>query len=399
VSHLEIRTDAALRDYCSQLVESSLVGLDTEFVSEYSYRPQLCLVQVIDDGGRMAMIDSMAVEDLTPFWEIVAEAGREIVVHAGRGELEFCLRATGRLPETVFDVQIAAGLAGIEYPANYGSLIAQVLGEKPNKHETRTDWRRRPLSSRQIEYAMDDVRHLRPLRDAIAERLASLGRLEWLREEMTRWLDEVHRSLTHQRWRRVSGNSGLDRRALAVLRELWQWREEEAERRDKPVRHVLRDDLIVELAKRKTADVKRIGTVRGLERGDLRRHVDDMARHIRRALELPEEECPSKATSQQVPQMSVLGQFLFSALGSVCRERSLAPSLVGSPNDVRELITHRLYGKPEHPPALAQGWRAEVVGRLFDDLLSGKTSVRIVDAASEHPLAFDRVDETGADEG
>ncbi|NLE38554.1 MAG: ribonuclease D, partial [Pirellulaceae bacterium] len=238
MSHLEIRTDAALRDYCRHLADSSLVGLDTEFVSEYSYRPRLCLAQVVDDRGRMAMIDSMAVEDLTPFWEIVATAGREIVVHAGRGELEFCLRATGRLPEKVFDVQIAAGLAGIEYPANYGTLISQVLGEKPNKHETRTDWRRRPLSSRQIEYAMDDVRHLRPLRDAIAGRLESLNRLEWLREEMARWLDEVHRSLTHQRWRRVSGNSGLDRRALAVLRELWQWREEEAERRDKPVRHV-----------------------------------------------------------------------------------------------------------------------------------------------------------------
>jgi ribonuclease D len=333
----------------------------------------------------------LAIEDMSPLWETIADDQREIIVHAGRGEMEFCLHAVGRLPSNVFDVQIAAGLAGIEYPASYNSLLNKVLGVKPGKHETRTDWRRRPLSSRQIAYAMDDVRHLMPLRETLSGRLQSLGRTDWFGEEMAAWLAEVERTLTRDRWRRVSGNSGLDRRGLAVLRELWQWREKEAARRDKPVRRVLRDDLMVELAKRKTADLKRIRTVRGLERGDLRRHLGDIAEHIRRALELPEEDCPRKAPSTVVPQLSVLGQFLFSALGSVCRERNLSPGLVGTPSDVRELIVWRLRGRQGHPPALAEGWRAEVVGRLFDDLLSGKMAVRIADAESEHPLAFDAI--------
>ncbi|HLA85486.1 MAG TPA: HRDC domain-containing protein [Thermoguttaceae bacterium] len=389
--HIEIKTPDALRDYCRRLDDSTFIGFDTEFVSEYSYHPVLCLVQVIDASGEVGLIDAMAVEDLEPLWEVIADDRREVVFHAGRSEMEFCHRAVGRLPANVFDVQLAAGLAGIEYPASYGSLISRVLGEKPNKHETRTDWRRRPLSSRQISYAVDDVRHLRPLRDELAGRLDALGRREWLREEMAAWLKHIEHAATAENWRRVSGNSGLDRRSLAVLRELWRWRETEAARRDKPVRHVLRDDLLVELARRKTDDPKRIRSVRGLERGDLQRQLGELAGHIRRAIELPEDECPATSEPQNIPQLAVLGQFLFAALGSVCREASLAPALVGTPNGVRELISHRLYNRPAHPPALARGWRAEVVGNLFEDLLAGKKSIRITDPASDCPLAFDAI--------
>lgn len=392
--HLDITTADALADYCRRLAESATVGLDTEFVSEYSYRPRLCLVQLVDDRGEVALVDAVAVEDLDPLWKTLAAGDREIILHAGRSEMEFCLRAAGCLPENIFDVQIAAGLVGIDYPANYGSLITKVLGHKPDKHETRTDWRRRPLTPRQIAYAVDDVRHLHPLRDALGQRLASLGRIEWLRQEMAEWRQQVEHDLTREHWRRVSGNSGLDRRSLAVLRELWRWREKEAARRDKPVRHVMRDDLLVEVARRKTADPKRICSVRGLQRGDLQRRLGDLARHIQRALDLPDDECPTVSLALAIPQLSVLGQFLFSALGSVCREASLAPAMVGTPNQVRELVAHRLYGRPEHPPALARGWRAEVVGNLFEELLAGKKSVRITDPASDHPLAFDAIENT-----
>ena len=390
--HLEIKTAGELADYCDRLADSSLVGLDTEFVSEYTYRPVLCLAQIIDERGEVALVDAMAIDDLSPLWKIIADDRREVVFHAGRSEMEFCLRAAGRMPSNAFDVQIAAGLAGIDYPASYSSLIVKVLGAKPGKHETRTDWRRRPLSARQLAYAADDVIHLRPLRDALREQLDSLGRLEWLTEEMALWLEQIQLAATQERWRRVSGNSGLDRRSMAVLRELWRWREKEAERRDKPVRHVLRDDLMVELARRKTADLKRIRSVRGLERGDLKRHLGELGQCIADALELTEDDCPKKHPSKNIPQLAVLGQFLFSALGSVCRERSLAPSMVGTPNQVRELISHRLYNHPEQPPALARGWRAEVVGNLFEELLAGKKSVRITDPASDHPLAFDVIE-------
>ena len=160
-----------------------------------------------------------------------------------------------------------------------------------------------------------------------------------------------------ERWRRVSGNSGLDARSLAIVRELWKWRDAEAQRRDQPPRRVLRDDLIIELARRQTADVKRIRAVRGMERGDLLRRVGDIAAAIQFALALPEEQCPPRRLREPSLQLSVLGQFLFAALGSICRQAQLAPNLVGSPNDIRELVAYRTNHGNETPPPAAFGPR------------------------------------------
>jgi ribonuclease D len=392
VSYLNITSDQQLQHFCAGLAGCAWIGFDTEFVSEHSYRPHLCLVQVITED-RMALIDAIALADLRPFWEAIAAPGHETIVHAGRGEVEFCLRAVGKPPAGLFDVQLAAGLIGIEYPAGFRTLIYKLLGETARKEETRTDWRRRPLSQRQIEYALDDVRYLPRLAEKLKSKLTRLGRSGWLEEEMRSWLEEVDRAFRQERWRRVSGNSGLDRRSLALVRELWRWREAEAQRRNCPVRRVLRDDLIIELAKRQTADVKRIQAVRGLERGDLSRQIPKMAACIERALKLPDEECPPLAHREPAPQLSVLGQFLFSALGSLCRQAQLAPSLVGTPNDIRDLISYRTeHGASEPPPLLARGWRAGIVGQLFEDLLAGRKSVRVADATSDSPLVFEPVE-------
>jgi ribonuclease D len=388
-SHANITTAEQLSSYCEHLARAKQIAFDTEFVSERTYRPVLCLVQVAADG-QLALVDPLAIKDLTPFWEAVSRPGHETIVHAGRGELEFCLQAVGRAPAGLFDVQIAAAFVGIEYPAGYGTLIGKLLGETPNKAETRTDWRRRPLSRRQIQYALDDIRHLPAIRDKLHARLTALGRTGWVREEMAAWQEEVQWAMSQDRWRRVSGNTGLASRSLAIVRELWRWREAEAQRRNCPPRRVLRDDLVIELAKRQSADVKRIEAVRGLDRGDLKRQLPKIAEAIQRGLELAEDECPQPVRHETTPQLSVLGQFLFSALGSACRQLELAPPLVGSPSDIRDWIAHRM-GQPgsRRPPRLARGWRAEVVGHLFDDLLAGRLAVRVGDPKSESPLVLE----------
>jgi ribonuclease D len=400
VDYESITTDTRLGEFCEELAISPWIALDTEFVSEHTYRPDLCLIQV-STPGRLAMIDTIIVHDVRPFWQAVVDGNHETIVHAARGEMEFCLLAVDRLPKNLFDVQLAAGLAGIEYPAGYGTLVAKLLGESSQKQETRTDWRKRPLSKRQIDYAVRDVYYLGLIRDRLHARLEELGRLAWMKEETQSWCEELFRTTSSERWRRVSGTAGLDQRSLAIVHELWKWREGEAKRRDQPARRVLRDDLIIELAKRQTADVKRIRAVRGLERGDLVRKIDDIAACIQRAMDLPGEQCPRRTPREATPQLSVLGQFLFAALASVCRQANLAPNLVGGPNDIRDWIAWRLAtpaggqpagANPDNPrrkPKLASGWRAEFVGRLFDDLLSGKTSIRIGDPASESPLILE----------
>ncbi len=388
MSYHHIATPGQLAEFVPRLANADAIAFDTEFVSEDTYRSDLCLIQVAA-GDELAVIDPLAAGDVSEFWQAIAAGGHETIVHAGREELVFCLAATGRRPANLFDIQIAAGMVGYEYPAGYGALLSKVLGERPQKGETRTDWRRRPLSRQQIEYALNDVRYLRAVRDRLHEKLAALGRLEWMQAEMTAWQDEVEAHRTAERWRRVSGTNGLSARALAIVRELWRWREAEAARRDSPVRRVLRDDLIVELAKRRSADPKQIRMVRGMERGDLQRLLPKIAEHIAVALELPEEDLPRTERRDTPNQINLLGQFLSSALTSICRSAQIAPSIVGTASDVRELIAFRLGYGGDEPPVLARGWRAEVVGQVIDDLLAGRKSIRIADPLSDDPLAFE----------
>lgn len=387
-----ITTERQLSELCRRLSDAPWIAFDTEFVSEHTYRPQLCLVQVGIEG-HLAAIDPLAVRDLTPFWQTLSEGEHETIVHAGREELVFSLAAVDRPPARLFDVQLAAGFIGLEYPAGYGNLISRLLGRTPRKGETRTDWRRRPLSERQIDYALEDVRHLPDLRDKLRSRLEELGRVAWFQTEMADFQAEVAGMRNRERWRKVAGSSGLSSRSQAIVRELWQWREQEAARRDCPTRRVLRDDLIVELAKRRSPDPKQVRAVRGMERGDLQRHLPEIGQAVARALDVPDDACPVAVRRDASPQLTMLGQFLSSALSSICRAAEVAPSLVGTPNDVRELVAYQL-GELETTggelPVLAQGWRAEVVGHLLDDLLAGKVSIRIRDPRAEQPLAFER---------
>ncbi|MEX2112586.1 MAG: HRDC domain-containing protein [Pirellulales bacterium] len=389
-----VTTDRALAKLCADLAGAESIAFDTEFVSEHSYRPELCLIQVAA-GDRLAVIDPQTLKSIEPFWELLATPGHQTIVHAGREELLFCLAAAGRPPHELFDVQICAGLVGYEYPAGYGSLLAKLVGKRLEKGETRTDWRRRPLTAGQIDYALDDVRYLDEMAFKLRRRLAEMGRTGWMEAEMASWMSDVRATRSGERWWKVSGTSNLSRRSLAVVREIWRWREAEAERRDCPTRRVLRDDLIVELAKRRSSDPAQIRALRGMERGDLRRCLGELAAAVGRAMALPDEECPDTPPRDTQPQSSVLGQFLTSALGSICRSAEVAPSMVGTASDVRELVAYRLAladgNVVPEPPLLDRGWRAEVVGRVIDDLLDGKLAVRIQDPRSDDPLSFDPV--------
>jgi ribonuclease D len=385
-----IATERELLDFCSAAESARIIAFDTEFVSEDSYRPELCLVQVAADD-RLAVIDPYPIDDLTPFWNLLAAEGHTTVVHAGREELRFSLAAIGRGPHNLLDVQIGAGLIGMEYPAAYSTLVSKLLGQTLPKGETRTDWRKRPLSQRQLEYAVHDVYYLERLSEILLQRLQELGRESWLADEMLAWQEQIRDFEHGERWTRTSGIAGLSRRNLAIVRELWGWRDEEARRRNQPTKRILRDDLIVELARRQTADPKRIKALRGMERGDIQKQMPRLVAAIETALKLPEDSLPSLDRRPVRSHLNVLGQFLATALGSICRSADVAPSIVGTAQDVRDLIAHhlKLTDAGDEVPALAQGWRAQVVGRVIEDLISGQLAIRISDPLAEEPLSFE----------
>ena len=387
-----VTTEPQLRDLVGRLASQPHVAFDTEFVSEHTYRSQLCLVQVAAPGV-LAVIDTLAVRELEPFWRLLAEPGRTTIVHAGREEMGFILQAIKARPADLFDVQVAAGLVDHDYPAGYAAVVRRFLGLPTNKGETRTDWRKRPLSDAQLVYAVDDVRHLEELWRTLEGRLEKFGRTAWMAEEMLSWQDDVEESFTRKRWRRVSGLGNLSRRELAVARELWHWRDAVAEQRDMPPRRVLRDDLLVELAKRKDADEQQISLIRGMQRSDLRHILKGITAAIDRGLSLPDAELPGGDRHRPPPaQLNVLGQFCATAIAGECRRKHLAPALVGTASDMRDLLAHRLgHGEDERPPLLATGWRKEVVGDLVDDLLAGRAALRIGDVRAHDPLVIDRL--------
>lgn len=379
-----------LAEFCESVAHAPRIAFDTEFVSEDTYRPELCLVQVAV-GTRLAIIDPLAIPDMTPFWNLIVAPGHESIVHAGREEFRFCRWSTGNRPHRLFDVQLAAGLIGLEYPAAYSNLISKLLGKSLSKGETRTDWRRRPLSDSQLEYALLDVVYLEPLRNMLASKIDSLGRAGWLASEIEAWQQNIEEYEEGERWRRLSGVTGLSPRILAIVRELWHWREALAAQRNWPVRRVLRDDLIIELARRQTADPRRVRAIRGLERGDLQKHLPQLSQCIEQALALPDSECPQPAPRSGRPQLNLLGQFLHTAVSSLCHTAHVAPSLVGTVEDVRDLIAYRLDlggARRGPPPSLAIGWRADVVGHAIEELLAGKLAIQITDPLSDVPLRF-----------
>ena len=385
-----ITSDSSLAEFCKNAASTEFIGFDTEFVSEHTFQPQLCLVQVATDT-EMAVIDPLSITDMNPFWHFLSQPGHFTVVHAGREELLFSVRATKQSPHQLFDLQIGAALVGLEYPAAYGTLIQRLLHKTLPKGETRTDWRKRPLSNRQLEYAVQDVVYLRPLYDQLHKRLETLGRVAWLEAEMTSWQNGILDREQKENWRRVSGSNGLNQRSLAILRELWRWRNDEARQRNMPAKRVLRDDLIVELARRQTADLKRIQSVRGMERGDLRRNIPHLSGAITKALELSEDQLPSRGSKATFNQLAAIGQFMHTALGSICRSEQVTPGIVATVDDLRDFVAHHcgLQRHTDSPPILTQGWRAEIVGQRLEHLLAGQTTVRVRDPLANDPLIFE----------
>jgi ribonuclease D len=386
---LYIKSDESLQQLCSQLESESLISFDTEFVSEDSYRPLLCLVQVATEN-QIAVIDPLDIRDMTCFWNLLVDPDRTVVVHAGREEILFCYRATGKLIPNLFDVQVAAGFNGYEYPASYGKLVQRIVGKTLDKEETRSDWRHRPLSRQQLEYAAQDVRDLVSIYRYLSDKLHKHGRLAWLIEETHLRQEELSAIESSENWHRLSGVSALSGPSLSIARGLWNWRDNRARERNIPPRKILRDDLIIELARRGSADPRRVSALRGMEYRNTRLLIPELSDVIEDAIKHPPPTWPRKRKYGKGQPASMLTQFLSAAMAFVCHQKHISPMLVATADDLRDFVQYRLDrdSDADHPPSLLQGWRADIIGRELDDLLEGKLAIVLDNPQSEIPIKF-----------
>ncbi|CAN5208882.1 HRDC domain-containing protein [soil metagenome] len=374
---------AALQECLTHLRTAAHIGFDTEFVGEETYRPELCLVQ-ISTSERLYLIDPLTCGNLVPFWEVLADPARQVIMHAGREELRQCHFALGHPPAHVFDVQLAAGLCGYSWPMGYGNIVQELLDIRTKKGETLTDWRRRPLSPAQIQYAYDDVRFLLPMWKKLHGKLQRLNREDWAAEEFAVF---VKKSVTDdpavEKWRKLKGLGGLHRKELAVARELYVWRDSVASRQNRPQRTVIRDEILVEVARRGPTTEEDAASMRGLPRG----LIAGMLEAVKKAKGLPNNQHPEPIErDNDLPHVQLLATLLNVVLAEWCSRNKLAPNLVATMTDLRGLVRAR---QPDGSPPegqLLQGWRQRAVLPELEAFLDGRRSMIVADAANPLPL-------------
>lgn len=385
-----IATAADLEELAAHLRASGRFAFDTEFVSEETFEPVLCLIQVAT-RDRLAVVDPLAIRNLAPFWDVVNDPAVEVVMHAASEDLRICRFQTGRVPARVFDVQIAAGLVGFGYPLSLVNLIGQALRVSVSGGETRTDWRRRPLSPAQLRYALDDVRYLLDLADLLAAQLERWSRSDWVEAELAQFVSAIQNRVEEDRWRRLPGLHQLNRRGLEVARRLAEWRFEEARRTNRPLRQLLRDDLLVAIAKRQPSSRRELEALRDFNRPHLLSKANEIVAVIAEAQLVPQESLPEPPDRHdEGPGLTMVVNLLAAALAQCAAQHKVAAGLVGASHDLKELVRWNAQGRPEsRRPPLAKGWRAEVCGAPLLDVLSGRCALRVVDPQADVPVVLE----------
>ncbi len=366
-----IDSQSAFEDYCLELADSNLLAIDTEFLREKTYYAKLCLLQV-NNGKTEAIIDPLALDDLTPFGALLAKKDMVKIFHAGSQDIDILYHETGVLPTPLFDTQVAAALLGKPLQIGYGPLVRDMCGVKLAKADGFTDWSRRPLTKTQLKYAIEDVEYLPRIYRSMVATLEKSNRLSWLDEEFAELRNPAkYDHEPREMWRHVKRISSLTRQQLAIVREVAAWRETEAKRRNVPRKWVIADEAIVEIARKEPNTSARLLEVRGLASRLSHKAVNQILEAVRKGVETPQEQLPKKEHHDKGLHEADGIVDLMSALVSVRAAENgvAAPVLVN-----REELSKLARGHREDLGVL-EGWRYQMVGKELESLLAGKLAL------------------------
>jgi len=367
-----ITDSVALAEFCARQQGTAYIAIDTEFMRERTYWPILCLVQVAGPEEAVA-IDALAPGiDLAPLLELMADPAMLKLFHAARQDLEIFFHLSGAVPQPLFDTQVAAMVCGFGDSASYETLVRKLAGAALDKASRFTDWAHRPLTDRQIRYALDDVVHLRTVYERLQERLAKNGRAEWFAEEMAALADPaLYRAEPAEAWRRFRLRGRADSRFLGVLRSLAGWREMAAQQRDIPRGRILRDEALIEIATHAPRQVEHLARTRslgkGIAEGKLGREILDA---VAAGLADPDPPPAIAQKPQSPPGLGPLIELLRVLLKQRCEDFEVAQKLVASADDLEAIAGD----DGAEIPAL-HGWRREIFGADALALKHGKLAL------------------------
>jgi ribonuclease D len=371
-----INTSKDLKTLCTRLKKSEFITVDTEFIREKTYWARLCLIQVAGDDEEAFAIDPLAEGiDLEPFYDLMLNKDILKVFHACRQDLEIFYRDMGKLPNPVFDTQIAAMVCGFGEQVSYENLVQGIVRKQIDKSSRFTDWAQRPLSAKQLKYALADVTHLRKVYVRLSEKLEKMNRASWIKDEMKALMDkENYIFRPEEAWERIKVPN-YKPRTLAILREVALWREKTAQELDVPRGRVLKDEALVEISTNPPANVEAMNKMRNVSQGygnsDRGKQLLDA---IRRGVELPLDQAPVRDARPVLPPgLGPTIDLLRVLLKTKCDDEEVAPKLLCNANDLELIAAH---GKDAKVAALS-GWRAKIFGKDALDLRDGKLSLAV----------------------
>jgi ribonuclease D len=379
-----ITSSVELAAVCKSLSRSEYVTVDTEFMREATYWPRLCVIQMAgpEEG---VIVDAMAPNlDLDPFFRLMANERIMKVFHAARQDIEIVFHRGGLIPNPVFDTQVAAMVCGFGDSISYDQLVHRLTGARIDKSSRFTDWGRRPLSERQIEYALADVTYLRDVYQALAARLGEQGRADWVREEMgVLTSPSTYRLEPAEAWKRLKMRVRKPIE-LAILQEVAAWREREAQARDVPRSRVIKDDAIYEIASQQPTTPAALGHLRTMPRGFERsRSAEEILAAVRRALEVPKDQLPRVPKHRPAANGNGAAVDLLKVLLKMISEsHGVASKIIATVDDLEAIA-----GDDGADVPAMHGWRRDLFGETALKLKHGEIALAV---ESNHVVAIEQ---------
>ncbi|MBW8319047.1 MAG: ribonuclease D [Rhizobium sp.] len=376
-----IETTAALEEACLKLAQSDFITIDTEFLRETTFWPELCLIQMASPDLEV-IVDPLAKGlDLSPFFALMADTSVIKVFHAARQDIEIIFHLGKLIPHPIFDTQVAAMVCGFGDSVSYDQLVQKVKNVHIDKTSRFTDWSRRPLSEKQLDYALADVTHLRDVYLKLKEELDREGRAGWLTEEMaileSRETYDLH---PDDAWQRLKMRLRKPQE-LAVMQYVAAWREREARNRNVPRSRVLKDDAIYEIAQQQPKDTDALSRLRTIPKG-WERSTSGAAiiEQVNAALALPKTEMPHVNRHSQAPEGAQAAVELLKVLLRLTSEKhGVASKVIANTEDLEKIAAE---GEKADVPAM-HGWRRELFGDVALKLISGGVGLRFIDKRVE----------------
>ena len=369
---LYVDDKAKLERLCESIKDAPLLILDTEFIREKTYRAKLCLLQIATDDV-VACVDPIALSDISSLMDIINDENKLKILHAARQDYEIFYDLTNQLPQPLFDSQLAASLLGYGEQVGYGSLVQKVLGVQLDKAHTRTDWSKRPLSDAQIRYASDDVVYLRQLYPILKEKLIEQGRENWLDEEFDALCQpELFVTRPEDSWTRVKGINRLRPRQLAAAKNISEWREQVAIKKDRPRRWILSDDILLAAAQLLAKNTSQLESIANIKKAVIDNSGQIILDCINKALALSESELPSTAKPKRLTaDQEIVADLLLTQLKLISNEQNISPANIAN----RKMIEKLIMGDTDI--ALLRGWRNQLAGKKLQSLLTNEVGLHI----------------------